>query len=198
MDQQPPSLALQEEGVGVAGLKVLSPVDLAGRQTVAEHLRHIFLRHLHAADAAAVPQVVRPVLKVVAVAALVVHPGAAVALGLPLGVVGTVVPLEVADAHPELPGGVLGEVVGQPLPVEPQAEAVPADQPAVMIDGVEMLPEMHGGLLRSEFVQPSRRWARVCPRGVSKPRARYIPSSQGAQVTVRLAMPSSRHQSRAA
>ena len=152
MQQQAAVLALQEEGIGVAGGEVLAPVDLAGGQPVAEHLRHVLLRHLHAADAAAVPQVVRPVLKVVAVAALVVHPGAAAALGLPLGVVGAAVPLEVPDAHPELPGGVLGEVMSQALPVEPQAEAVPADQPPVMIDGVEMLPEMHGGFLRSDFV----------------------------------------------
>ncbi|CAN4010851.1 Cell division protein FtsL, partial [Dysosmobacter welbionis] len=100
-----------------------SPVDLAGGQTVAEHLRHIFSRHLHTYDPFAGGAVIRPILKVVAVAALVVEPGGAVSMFLPLGVVWAVIPLEVFRPGKELHRGVLGQVMGQALPVQPQAEA---------------------------------------------------------------------------
>ena len=95
MDQQPPVLAPEIELVRVTGIEILSPVDLAGGQTVAEHLRHIFSRHLHTYDPLAGGAVIRPILKVVAVAALVVEPGGAVSMFLPLGVVWAVIPLEV-------------------------------------------------------------------------------------------------------
>ncbi len=42
----------------------------------------------------------------------------------PLGVVGAAIPLEIFHACPELDGGVLGQVMGQSLPVKAQAEAV--------------------------------------------------------------------------
>jgi len=62
-----------------------------------------------------------------AIAALVVHPGGAVASVLPLRVVGTVVALIVPGAGPELRWGVFGQVVGQSLPVKAQTKAVFAD-----------------------------------------------------------------------
>ena len=74
MHQQPFFLAPEKKLVGIAGIEVRTPVDLAGGQPVAEHFRHILFRHLHAGNAAAVHAVIRPVFKMVAVAALVVHP----------------------------------------------------------------------------------------------------------------------------
>ena len=100
-----------------------------------------YRRHLHALDA--LRAVVRPELEVVAVAALVVHPGGAVPAGLALGVVGAVVPLEVLYPGQELHGGVLAEIVGQPLPIEPQTKAVFPHQRPVMIHGFQMAPEVH-------------------------------------------------------
>lgn len=142
MEQEALVPAPEKEFVGVAGVEVRPPVDLAGGQTVAEHLRHVFCRHLHALDA--LWTVVRPELEVVAVAALVVHPGGAVSPGLALGVVGAMVPLEVLHPGPELHRGVLAEIVGQPLPVQPQSEAVFPHQRPMMIHGFQMAPEVHG------------------------------------------------------
>ena len=117
MHEQLLLFAILEKLVGVSRLKVLTPVDLAGGQPVAEHLRHIFFRHLHAGNAAAVHAVVRPVFKVVAVAALMVHPGGAVADVPALGVIGAAVSLKIFDAGPELHRRELGQIVGQALPV---------------------------------------------------------------------------------
>ena len=117
MHEQPLLFAILEKLVGVSRLKVLTPVDLAGSQTVAEHLRHIFFRHLHADDALTVDAVIGPVFKMVAVAALVVHPGGAVADVPALGVIGAAVSLKIFDAGPELHRRELGQIVGQSLPV---------------------------------------------------------------------------------
>ena len=48
MKQQAALLAPEKELIGITGVEVLAAVDLAGGQAVAEHLRHILLRHFHA------------------------------------------------------------------------------------------------------------------------------------------------------
>lgn len=142
MEKQPSIFAPQEKLIGMAVVIIPALVNLAGGETVAEHLRHISSRHLHAADAAAVPLVIRPIFKVVPVAALVVEPCGAVAKLFSLGVVRAVIPLEVTDACPELHWGVFGQVVGQALPVQPQAEAIFPHQGAVAVDGFQMAPKV--------------------------------------------------------
>lgn len=144
MDQQPLVLAPQKKLVGVAGVEIRAPVYLAGGQPVAEHFSHVFFRHLHADDALAVGAVIGPEFKMVPVAALVVHPGGAVAEFLPLGVVGAVVTLEVLHARPEFHRGVFGQVVGQPLPVQAQTKAVFPHQRPVAVHGFQMAPEVQG------------------------------------------------------
>lgn len=62
---------------------------------------------------------------------------------LPLGVVWAVIPLEVFHPGKELHRGVLGQVMGQALPVQPQPKAVLPHQAPVMLNGFQMLPEMH-------------------------------------------------------
>ena len=143
MHEQPLLFAILEKLVGVSRLKVLTPVDLAGGQTVTEHLRYIFFRHLHADDALAADTVIGPIFKMVAVAALVVHPGGAVPFVPTLGVVGAAVPLKIFDTGPELHRGELGQIVGQALPVKPQTEAVLPHQSPMALDRFQMPPEIH-------------------------------------------------------
>ena len=66
----------------------------------------------------------------------------AIAVGA-LGFVGAAVPLIILRPGPEFRGRILGKVVGQPLPVKPQTEAVPPHQTAVAADRFQMSPEIH-------------------------------------------------------
>ena len=106
---------------------VFAPVDLAGRHPVAEHLRHVFQRHLHRLKTPLFirrlggvipPGIVDPILEMVPVAPLVVHPGPAAAGLLPLLVVGAAEALVVAASRKELLRTVFREIVGKPLPVQ--------------------------------------------------------------------------------
>ena len=77
---------------------------------------------------------------------------------LPLGVVWAVIPLEVFHPGKELHRGVLGQVMGQALPVQPQAEAVLPHQCPVAVYGPQMGPEMQGdhpvsSILRSSIAR---------------------------------------------
>ena len=67
---------------------------------------------------------------------------------LSLLVVGTAVPLKVFYAGPELHRGELGQVVGQPLPVQTQAEAVFPHQGAVAVNNLQMIPKVQTTNLR--------------------------------------------------
>ena len=136
-------VVLPRRGVGVF-LLLIHP---AGGDAVAEHLCHVFFGHLAPADvhAAVLSQtVVDPVLKVVEVAALVVQPRQADAVGDALGVVGTAVALIVLHAAPELGGAVLAQVVGQALPDQTKLPAIVPHQTAMGVDGVQMVKKMHG------------------------------------------------------
>ena len=98
---QPTPLSAQKKLIGIARGKGISAVDLAGRQAVTEHFRHIFFRHFHADDSAAIQTVVCPKFKVMAVAALMMHPGGAIAFCLSLGVIGAVITLKVFGTSPK-------------------------------------------------------------------------------------------------
>ena len=132
---------LQSGGVGIGR----TLIRLAGRDPVHDHLRQIPPRHL---DRLILPRGridVRPVFKMVLVAALVVHPRLGIPLGLALGGVGAAVALILADARPEFDRRIFGQVVCQALPVKPHAEAAVAHESAVMRDGFEMLPDIAHG-----------------------------------------------------
>ena len=101
VEQQPTPLSAQKKLIGIARGKGISAVDLAGRQAVTEHFRHIFFRHFHADDSAAIQTVVCPKFKVMAVAALMMHPGGAIAFCLSLGVIGAVITLKVFGTSPK-------------------------------------------------------------------------------------------------
>ena len=114
-------------------------IDPAGGDPVAEHLRHIFFRHFASADidGPILPAaVVDPVLKVVAVAPLVVQPRQTHAVFQALLVVGAAPALVVFYAPPKLRGAVFAQVVGQTLPHQTQLEAIVPHQAPVTVDGM--------------------------------------------------------------
>lgn len=127
--------AMTEEFVWVAELEGIAPIGPAGRQPVAEHFSHVFYWHIDAHNAVTADAVIRPVFEMVAIPAFMMEPGGAITLCPSLGIVGTVVALIVFDASQKLHRGVFGKIVGQPLPVEPQPEAVFSHQCSVVVDG---------------------------------------------------------------
>ena len=97
-------IVLPRRGVGV----LVALIVLAGGNAVTDHLGHVAGGHPHTGHGmVAVRRVVDPVFQMVLVAALMVQPGGAVALGLALGVVGAARPLPVFGPGPELHGGQL-------------------------------------------------------------------------------------------
>ena len=97
-------IVLPRRGVGV----LVALIVLAGGNAVTDHLGHVAGGHPHTGHGmVAVRRVVDPVFQMVLVAALMVQPGSAVALGLALGVVGAARPLPVFGPGPELHGGQL-------------------------------------------------------------------------------------------
>ena len=129
-------------GVGV----FVALIDLAGGDTVAEHLGHVLERHFapaHEDLTVVADAVVDPVFKVMAVAPLVVEPGEAHAVFAPLGVVRAAVALIILDAAPEFRGAVLAYVMRQPLIVQAEAKTVLPHQMAMMRDGLKMLDGAH-------------------------------------------------------
>lgn len=129
--------------VGVAGLKVRTPVDFAGGQPVTEHFCHIFFGHFNACDAFSVDTVVCPIFKVVAIAAFMMHPGSTVSDGTALCVIGAAVPLVIFYTGPKFYGRIFGQVMCQSLPVEPQPETMLPHQPPMLLNGFQMLPKSH-------------------------------------------------------
>ena len=152
MEEELTLFAPLEKLIGVAVVIIVPLVDLAGGKAVTEHFRHVFLRHFHAADAAAILLIVGPVFEMMAIPALMVEPGGAVAEELALLVVGTVVSLKVLCARPELHGRKLGEVMGQALPVQAQAEAVFPHEGPVAAYGFQMFEEVQNTSPQSRIV----------------------------------------------
>lgn len=123
---------------GCVGVLV-AQIDPAGRHAVADHLADIAQGHFHAAQAGFVGRVVDPVFQMVLVAALMVKPGAAVALYRALHLIGAAVPLIVFGAGDEFDRGIFGKVVRQPLPIKAYLEAVLSDKGPMMVNRFEML-----------------------------------------------------------
>ena len=91
-------------------------------------------------------RIVDPIFKVVLIPSLVVQPCAAVPLFPAFSVVGAAVALIIFRPHQEFRRGILGEVMGQPLPIKPDPEAVPHDQQFVAGDRFQMrIPFIHCG-----------------------------------------------------
>jgi hypothetical protein len=72
-----------------------------------------------------------------------VHPGFAITFFLTFCGVRAASALEVPGADAEFCGGVFGKIVGQALPVKAYAKTAPPNEPAVIGNGLKMLPGFH-------------------------------------------------------
>ena len=120
-------------------IKVFAHIRTACAKIITEHFRSIFVGHLYGRHA--VLKIIHPVFPVMAVTTTMVEPGHGVAFGFFAGVDGGTVALIIAGGLKELGGGILGEIVGQTLPVEAGHEAVMADPEAMPGDGTEVRNE---------------------------------------------------------
>ena len=125
---------------------MLPLVGHTGGPSVHDHFNQVFSGHMEGFIIPGFPADVRPIFIMMAVAALMVHPGFAVTLDLPLCGVGTAVALVVFCAVPKFHKGIFGQVVGQTLPIQTYPEAAAHYDQAVLGDGLEMLPNFHGFL----------------------------------------------------
>ena len=130
-------VVLQGAAVGVGVLFV----HAARGDAVAEHLDHVARGHgfaLHRGVAVALD--VHPVLPVMAVAPLVVHPSLGVPLYSALSRVRATKSLVVPHTNHKLARRVLGQVVREALAVQTHAKAVAHHEQLVVGDGAEMPP----------------------------------------------------------
>ena len=93
-----------------------------------------------------------------AVAAFMVHPGFAVTFFFTLCRIGAAGTLIVPGANGKFRRGILGKIVGQTLPVQTDLKAAGTNQPAVVSNGLKMLPCLHSiPSLSIYIIIPSRR-----------------------------------------
>ena len=85
------------------------------------------------------------------VAALVMQPGRGVADVVAFAHVGAAIALVILRSHDEFRAGILGQIVGQALPVQAHPEAVAPDQTPVLRDGLKVLPAFHAARFLSLF-----------------------------------------------
>lgn len=121
---------------------ILPLIDLTGGNAVAEHLLNVTDRHPDGIVGLGNGVDVGPILIMVAVATLVVHPRRTVAENLALALVRTPRSLIVARARQKLGGRIFGKVVKQPLKTDPRAEAMQDHAVTVLCDGVKMAERM--------------------------------------------------------
>ena len=116
-------------------------IHLTCSYPVADHLGHIPQRHLIAHQALLLMVGnVNPILIMMLIPALMVEPGPGIPHGLTLSRIGTAVSLIIPDPGPELFRAVLGKIMGKPLPVKANLEAMLPDQVSVPCNGRKMVP----------------------------------------------------------
>ena len=113
-------------------------VDFACRYAVAEHFFDVSQGHFNGFVHLCGWIDVVPIFKMVAVAALVVHPRIGAAKELAFALVGAPCALIIARAGDKLGGRIFGEVVKNPLPADACAKAMPNDAMAVACDSSKM------------------------------------------------------------
>ena len=126
----------QRRSVGV----VPAAVDLACGNTVHDHFQQKFHRHGNGTVFLGSRQQIRPVFKVMAVAALVVHPRLGITHILTLGSIGTAVSLIIPRTGKEFRRAVFGQIVHQSAAVQAHLKTMLHDQMTVACDGFEMSP----------------------------------------------------------
>ena len=78
-----------------------------------------------------------------AVATLVMHPGLAVALIFPFSRIGAASTLVILGTHQKFRRRILGQIVGQSLPVQAHPEAACHNDEAVLCNGLKVFPGLH-------------------------------------------------------
>ena len=121
---------------------VFALVDFACRYAVAEHFFDVSQGHFYGFVHLCGWIDIVPIFKVVAVAALVMHPRVGAAINFALALVWTSRSLVVARAGDELGGRIFGEVVKKPLPADACTEAMANDTMAVARNGAKMQKRM--------------------------------------------------------
>ena len=121
---------------------ILALIDLACRHAVAEHFLYKTDGHFDGLIHFGFDVDVIPILKMVAVAPLVVHPSKGAAIELAFTLVGASVTLIVARTEDELGGREFGEIVKKPLTADAGAKAMPNDAMAMACDGAKMQNRM--------------------------------------------------------
>ena len=121
---------------------ILALIDLTCRHAVAEHFFYKTDGHFDGLIHFGFDVDVIPILKMVAVAPLVVHPSKGAAIELAFAFVWASISLIVARAGNELGRRELGEIVKKPLPANACAEAMPNDAMAMACDGAKMQNRM--------------------------------------------------------
>ena len=121
---------------------VFALVDFACRYAIAEHFFDVSQGHFNGFVHLCGGIDVVPIFKVVAVAALVVHPRVGAAKNFALALVGASCALIVARAGDKLGERIFGEVVKKPLPTDACTEAMANDTMAVARNGAKMQKRM--------------------------------------------------------
>ena len=119
----------------------LALVDLAGRQTITDHLRQKAPWHWHRHIAVLCRIVIRPVFPVMTVAPFMMHPGKGIPIGLAFILCRRMGAVKKADALGKFRYPIFGKIMPEALPENPGFGAVRNDLMAMPCDGLEMSPE---------------------------------------------------------
>ena len=135
-------------GIGI----VLALIDLARADAVAEHLDKVLFRHFYRGHHMRHGIIVRPVFKVVTVAALVVHPGKRIAVVRTLQLVGAAAAACIMlNARDKFGRGEFGYIMPESAPRNTGFAAVDEYGAAVACDGGKMSEEIGTHFLASLY-----------------------------------------------
>lgn len=124
-------------------LVILSLVDHARRPTIHYHFHQIFSGHRNSFVPSGFSIQIRPILIVMAIAALVVDPCFTVALVLTFRGIGAAVTLIVPYSLAEFCGRIFRQVMDQSLPDQSHTEASFTNEQSMPCDGLKMFPSAH-------------------------------------------------------
>ena len=138
-----PGFPLHEIIIRIAVGIVFSVVSLACRQSVAKHLLDVPDRHFHRLQLSCFRVIVRPIFKVMAVPALMVHPRHRISRCFSFGFVGTSVTLKILCSGDKLRRRILRQIVPKPLEKYTCPDTVRNDLVPVFCDCNKMFDRVH-------------------------------------------------------
>ncbi len=137
---------------GVRILVFFFIIYLTCRHSVAKHFRNVPKGHFDGNYLPFLRIVVCPILKMMAISALMVKPGSRIALFFSLAHVGAADTLIVFRSVPEFAGGIFRHIVPKPLPAYSCLKAMLYHLMAMLCYGYKMFYGMHNVLI----LQPNR------------------------------------------